>query len=559
MVRRRLFYILGLTFIALALSYYFQRSSKIPSKNVATYWRDANVILDLESTLLNDENCYSAERTFLGCIKAIESVSTLYQLRLNFNGYFKVMTKQDYDDFKYENKHLQSWTEYYQKRNKKTQLSFSKAWILMRDKLFSEKYKSYLNGIAINGYLSIVEDPHTYIIPKQWFLDRVTELKQSIDTFGFSIERNEMGYVVTKTEISELKKGDILLKVDHILLKSILMFEVQDLISSKLNEDQVIFEVLRGSQKIGITLKSKSLNLNSVESGISKRNSRVGYIKIRRYSSGVCKEVEKHIQNFQQDTPLGGLILDLRNNPGGIITEAGCTAGLFLGKNKLVYSLKNIISGKLSEHSIESYITSKKEKFEGTLMVLVNSESASAAEILAGALQDYKRAQIIGKPTFGKGSYQEGQIWSENDNMLFFKTGGLYFLPSGKSPQKIGIQPDIFLSSASGKMLTKVSVEPRGESQYWSALDNNLKADPNLMKMILRELHDVSKLNENKVGISNSTEFVYKNNECLSYASREANNENPNENVAVLAERAETLFQCFMISKQEGGLYGSKN
>ncbi len=559
MVRQRVFYIIGLILVSYILSVEYQQSIKRPTKNITTYWSEADLHTDLENTILTDLNCYSSERTFLGCIKAIESVSTLFQLKPNFKGYFKVMAKRDYEDLKNEKKHLQSWSEYYQKRNKKSQFSISKSWVIMKEKLFVDKYRSYLNGLAINGYLSIVEDPHTYIIPKKWFIDRVTALRQNAVTFGFSVERNEKGFVVTKTEISEIKKGDILLKVDHKNLNSLLDFEVQDWITSRMNAAQVDFEVLRVHQKFQVVIKSKSLNLNSVESGFSKRNNKVGYIKIRRFSQGTCLEVERHIQKFQSKTLLSGLILDLRNNPGGIITEAGCTAGLFLEKNKLIYSLRSITSETVNATSVESYVTSKNAKFKGTLMVLVNSESASAAEILAGALQDYKRAQIVGRLTFGKGSYQEGQVWSENENILFFKTGGLYYLPSGKTPQKIGIQPDISLSLVNGKIQNQASSEPKHESKYWSALDNSLNDKPNMLKMVMSELQDISRLNENKFDLMNKTEFVYKNNECLSYASEETKSENPNESIDVLADRAENLFQCFMVSKQEGGIYGSDN
>ena len=134
------------------------------------------------------------------------------------------------------------------------------------------------------------------------------------------------------------------------------------------------------------------------------------------------------------DQSITGLILDLRDNPGGLLSEASCMAGLFMGENKKIYSIKYFDVSKESE----DVYSQKEQVYSGPLLVLVNSVSASASELLAGAVQEYRRAIVVGSITFVKGTFQEIEPWNDSKKIGLFKTQGFYLLPSGESPQFYG-------------------------------------------------------------------------------------------------------------------------
>ncbi|MCB0378271.1 MAG: hypothetical protein KDD33_07245 [Bdellovibrionales bacterium] len=171
----------------------------------------------------------------------------------------------------------------------------------------------------------------------------------------------------------------------------------------------------------------------------------------------ICHKVRDLIE--ARDSVTRGYILDLRNNLGGLISEATCILDLFLAKDKPLLS-----TGINSPTNLESYEVSRNPALtQKPLAVLINSHSASASEIVAGALQDHKRAILLGERSFGKGSYQQTQIgthpvlrqwnsfWYGFSDLVYVETAGLYFLPSGRSPQWVGIQPDIPIFDPSAK------------------------------------------------------------------------------------------------------------
>jgi carboxyl-terminal processing protease len=161
------------------------------------------------------------------------------------------------------------------------------------------------------------------------------------------------------------------------------------------------------------------------------------YIRISTFQENTTKDLSEVLSRYESGTqPIEGMILDLRNNPGGLLNEAVKVSDLFLESGLIVYT-----QGRIKEQNLKFYAHKNKTPQPYSMVVLVNEGSASASEIVAGALQDHKRAIIMGAPTFGKGSVQT--IIPLEDQSGLRLTTSLYYTPSGRSIQAKGIVPDI--------------------------------------------------------------------------------------------------------------------
>jgi carboxyl-terminal processing protease len=181
-------------------------------------------------------------------------------------------------------------------------------------------------------------------------------------------------------------------------------------------------------------IQVKSVKSHSLEPGY-------GYVRISHFQEHTGEDLEKAVQKLKQDNQgkLKGLVLDLRNNPGGVLNAAVAVADAFLSEGMVVYT-----EGRVADASLK-FTARPKDVLNGApIVILVNGGSASASEIVAGALQDHKRAVIMGNKTFGKGSVQT--ILPMNNNAALKLTTAHYYTPSGRSIQAEGIQPDITLN-----------------------------------------------------------------------------------------------------------------
>jgi carboxyl-terminal processing protease len=180
------------------------------------------------------------------------------------------------------------------------------------------------------------------------------------------------------------------------------------------------------------TISIQSVKWRTLEPGY-------GYVRISSFQSGTGADLRKALDQLESDNhPLQGLVLDLRNDPGGLLDQAVEVADEFINEGLIVYT-----GGRLENQKMrfEAHKNSKPRDFP--IVVLVNSGSASASEIVAGALQDHKRAIVLGEPTFGKGSVQT--VIPLNDGSALRLTTSLYYTPSGRSIQAKGIEPDILV------------------------------------------------------------------------------------------------------------------
>jgi carboxyl-terminal processing protease len=171
-----------------------------------------------------------------------------------------------------------------------------------------------------------------------------------------------------------------------------------------------------------------------------------GYIRISSFQSGTAGDLRKALDQLEADNPgMQGLILDLRNDPGGLLDQAVEVSDQFLDSGLIVYT-----GGRLESQKMRFEAHKKSKQYTFPMVVLVNSGSASASEIVAGALQDHKRAIVMGEQTFGKGSVQT--VIPLNDGSALRLTTSLYYTPSGRSIQAQGITPDIVVKKETGKV-----------------------------------------------------------------------------------------------------------
>ena len=297
---------------------------------------------------------------------------------------------------------------------------------------------------AIRGMLTGL-DPHSAYLDEEAY----TELRvgTSGEFGGLGIEVGmENGFVKvispiddTPAEKAGLKPGDLIIRLDDKQVKGLTLSDAVKIMRGKPGEPIELLIVRDGENKplkitiIRAVIKVKSVKQRFLEAGY-------GYIRISSFQSKTTDGVSKAITTLKEENkgPLKGLVLDLRNNPGGVLSGAVGVSDIFLKKGKIVYT-----EGRVAD-SVMRYDATPDDLLENSpMVVLVNQGSASASEIVAGALQDHKRALIVGVKTFGKGSVQT--VLPLDEKTAVKLTTARYFTPSGRSIQAKGIEPDILI------------------------------------------------------------------------------------------------------------------
>lgn len=432
----------------LIVTQFSDKENSIESLGVENYWHETDL---KESELLNliqDSQCHSSRRYFLACINAISSVSNKLNLFITFSGHLESYKKYQTIP-KNEKLLIQPWNEWTLKNwNLHTQISFPDLWskIKIKNKEELNKKEEYLVGVALNGFLSIFRDPHTYLIPTRLYKEVISASTNKSNSLGIVVAPEKKHFLIRKVnkfslaEEFDLRKGDIILSVNGVKTEGITPGKMSELLKAK--ESEVTQLTLgRKAEVIRKNILRKTKEIPNVTSSFVKSNENVHVITVNKFSNNTCKDVKKEFYKIKKISKIDALILDLRENPGGQIEEASCLVSLFVGSEKLIFRIQFLDSAKTDE----KYFGEEKQIYAGPLAVLINSGSASASEIVAGSLQDYHRALIIGERSFGKGTFQEGEVWKNNQNIAFFQTKGFYLLPSGRSAQITGIEPDVSL------------------------------------------------------------------------------------------------------------------
>jgi carboxyl-terminal processing protease len=293
---------------------------------------------------------------------------------------------------------------------------------------------------AVQGMLESL-DPHSSFMKPDEYKELQIETKGSFTGIGIEISLKD-GILTVVSPIegtpaykAGLKANDKILKIDNKTTKNMTLIEAVKILRGPKGTDITITIYREGWKRLkDVTMTRDEIPIQSVRSEMLSDG--YGYVRISNFQDKTASELKKALKKLEKDRDLKGLVLDLRNNPGGLLEQAVEVTDLFLDEGLVVYT-----DGRIEEQKMRFEARKDKARHNYPLAVLVNEGSASASEIVAGALQDHKKAIILGVQTFGKGSVQT--IIPLEDGSAVRLTTALYYTPNGRSIQAKGIEPDI--------------------------------------------------------------------------------------------------------------------
>ncbi|WDP91307.1 MAG: S41 family peptidase [Desulfobacter sp.] len=321
---------------------------------------------------------------------------------------------------------------------------------------------------AIRGMVGNL-DPHSSFMPPEAFGDLQDDTKGKFSGIGIVITMKDgILTVVSPIEGTPAYKagivaGDIIIKIDEESTKDMALWEAVSKMRGPRHKE-VLITVIRDGEAAPLEFKLKRdlIPMTSVRSAMLAPG--YGYLRITNFRMNTLEDVEKHLGTLEKEAPgLKGLIIDLRDNPGGLLDQAIKISDLFLEKG-LIVSIK----GRLKKNTQEFKAYPNETERNYPIVILINGGSASASEIVAGALQDHSRALILGTPSFGKGSVQTVRPLKDGFGIKY--TIARYYTPSGRSIQAKGILPDI--EAASGTVIKK---DPKRSAFERMMKEKNLK------------------------------------------------------------------------------------
>tara|TARA_B100001063_G_scaffold241579_1_gene268741 strand:- start:1002 stop:1976 length:975 start_codon:yes stop_codon:yes gene_type:complete len=309
---------------------------------------------------------------------------------------------------------------------------------------------------AINGLLQSL-DPYSAYMSPEIFNEMRTETSGEFGGLGIEVSM-ESGVVKVISPIDDtpaskagIKAGDYIVKINNTQVQGKSLSEAVDLMRGPVGSGIELTIRRRGEKKALIfNIIREVIQIQSVKTDLLEK--KIGYIRLTSFNENSGKQIEKKIKELEKNENVKSYILDLRNNPGGLLSQAIKISDFFLDNGAIV-STK---SRKKSEN--RKWFAKKGDLTNGkTLVVLINYGSASASEIVAGALKDHKRAILLGENSFGKGSVQS-IIPLKNDGAIRL-TVAKYYLPSGKSISEVGVSPDIEVNAEGDNFVIKTETD----------------------------------------------------------------------------------------------------
>ena len=340
---------------------------------------------------------------------------------------------------------------------------FSEVLETIKQEYVNEVDQAEIMDSAINGLLQSLDPYSAYMSPKS-FDGMQSDTRGEFGGLGIEIGM-ESGVVKVITPIDDtpaanagIKSGDYIVRINDQQVQGKSLTEAVDLMRGPVGSE-IKLTIRRRDEKKALEFKIKRavIEVRSVEAKIIGEGNKIGYLRLKSFNENSDKQLFEKINNFENKKKLTGYILDLRNNPGGLLTQAINITDFFLDDGEIVSTKGRRIS------ETKRFFSNKGDGINGKpLIIIINNGSASASEIVSGALKDHKRAIILGESTYGKGSVQ---------SIIPLKNGGglrltisKYYLPSGKSISEVGVLPDIFVEE-NGKNF-KINTETDNQLKY---------------------------------------------------------------------------------------------
>ena len=333
---------------------------------------------------------------------------------------------------------------------------FSEVLEKIQDEYVDEIDQADVMDSAINGVLQSL-DPYSAYMNPEIFKETQTETSGKFGGLGIEVSM-EAGVVKVITPIDDtpaakagVKAGDYIVKINDEQVQGKTLMEAVNLMRGPVGttiEITIRRKSLKKAKKI--IIKREIIEIKSVVAEL--KDKKIGYLRLRAFNDNSSKQLKKEIKELEKNKKLKGYILDLRNNPGGLLSQAIRISDFFLNDGEIVST-----KGRSSRENRKFFAKSGDQISGKPLIVLINQGSASASEIVAGALRDHKRAILLGENSYGKGSVQS-IIPLKNDGAIRL-TVAKYYLPSGKSISEVGISPDIEISEETEDFRIKTTTD----------------------------------------------------------------------------------------------------
>ncbi len=352
------------------------------------------------------------------------------------------------------------------------------------ENVFEKTHEEYVEEIteqelmekAINGMLEAL-DPHSGYMNEETFQEMQVDTSGKFGGLGIQITMEE-GFVKVISPIDDtpaykagLQAGDLITQINNKPIMGLSLKEAVDMMRGKPGTKITITIAREGLDLFDVELKREIIKIQSVKNEIFDN---IGYLRVSQFTEQTNKGLIKAIKETKIDLNNEelGYVLDLRSNPGGLLSQAVAVSDLFLNEGVIVSTKGRDINNNKKYKAKNGDLIENKP-----LVVLINGGSASASEIVAGALQDHKRAIVIGTKSFGKGSVQSIiPLWDfrRNNQGAMKLTTSRYYTPSGKSIQAKGIEPDIYVEQGEFKA-NEISLY--SESDFFGSLDSSEKLE----------------------------------------------------------------------------------
>lgn len=532
-IARKILFLVGMGFF---FGSYRPAWSMNEAEKEANYWRQTGLSRRQVLEFINNQSCSKSADTFKLCLLVLDAIAGQLKPalklavdqkkevpeRLGSVGSVGFLPKEVVADdqgfrngrqtkLRLEKEKIERRTQFelYRKIfliNGETKLDIDKAVIGLYDKLLSEpgneNRESEITAAAINKYLKFT-DPHTYIIDEKSFNDLQSNKINEIQKSNLGLLVMSLG---NKLYLRALKGGpaenagimdnDVLLGIDTAAFDQ---SHSADQVAPLLLGDpgtKVALKIQRGDSLLEVVVQRAAVTADIVvPEFIQHMGRKYGYIALNDFlnnneNQSTCKQIKTAIFEAERQG-VEGIVLDLRNNGGGFLTEASCVAGLFSGENHIAAKVRN-----LKEDSVLLMKTDHQQVTKLNLVVLINSFTASVAEVVAGFFQEIQRAWIVGERSFGKGTAQDAvAIGGKKENrVLLFYTSHQFYQSSGLSHQGRGITPD-FDVPIDPSLSSDELWRPREMDLYENAIANDMRIEwtqsrPEEVKKIKECIHN---------------------------------------------------------------------